>query len=105
MPGNVFHDYTYHGRVPASTCTSELKNQIDTIWTAFWSGWSGGISNPTAVLEQITYMLFIRRLDDAHPLEENKAANRPTSAGIEGRLPNGGHTLQIQRTVETGTAC
>ncbi|WP_249221221.1 type I restriction-modification system subunit M N-terminal domain-containing protein [Cupriavidus sp. KK10] len=57
------------------------------------------------MLEQITYLLFIRRLDDAHTLEENKAANRPTGAGIEGRLPNGGHTLRIQRRVETGTAC
>ncbi|KHK57286.1 DNA methyltransferase [Ralstonia sp. A12] len=51
--------------------TGELKNQIDAIWNAFWSG---GISNPMEVLEQITYLLFIRRLDDAHTLEESKAA-------------------------------
>lgn len=50
--------------------TGELRNQIDTIWNAFWSG---GISNPMEVLEQITYLLFIRRLDDAHTLEESKA--------------------------------
>ncbi len=50
--------------------TGEIKSQIDRIWDAFWSG---GISNPLEVIEQITYLLFIRRLDDLHTLEENKA--------------------------------
>ena len=50
--------------------TGELRSQIDAVWNAFWSG---GISNPMEVLEQITYLLFIRRLDDAHTLEESKA--------------------------------
>jgi type I restriction enzyme M protein len=50
--------------------TGAIKNQIDQIWDAFWSG---GISNPIEVIEQITYLLFIRRLDDLHTLEENKA--------------------------------
>ena len=51
--------------------TGELRSQIDRIWDAFWSG---GISNPLEVMEQITYLLFLRRLDDLHTLEENKAA-------------------------------
>src|SRR5207237_248775 len=51
--------------------TGEIRNQIDRIWDAFWSG---GISNPLEVIEQITYLLFIRRLDDLHTLEENKSA-------------------------------
>ena len=51
--------------------TGEIRNQIDRIWDAFWSG---GISNPLEVIEQITYLLFIRRLDDLYTLEENKAA-------------------------------
>jgi type I restriction enzyme M protein len=50
--------------------TGDIKNQIDRIWDSFWSG---GISNPLEVIEQITYLLFIRRLDDLHTLEENKA--------------------------------
>jgi type I restriction enzyme M protein len=50
--------------------TGELRSQVDAIWNAFWSG---GISNPMEVIEQITYLLFIRRLDDAHMLEEGKA--------------------------------
>src|SRR5437667_3553458 len=51
--------------------TGEIKNRIDRIWDAFWSG---GISNPLEVIEQITYLLFLRRLDDLHTLEENKSA-------------------------------
>ncbi len=50
--------------------TGELRSQIDAIWNSFWTG---GISNPLEVMEQITYLLFIRRLDDAHTLEESKA--------------------------------
>ena len=48
----------------------ELRSQIDRIWEAFWAG---GIANPLEVMEQITYLLFLRRLDDLHTLEENKA--------------------------------
>lgn len=50
--------------------TGELKSKIDVIWNAFWSG---GISNPMEVMEQLTYLLFLRRLDELHTLEENKA--------------------------------
>jgi type I restriction enzyme M protein len=50
--------------------TADIRNQIDRIWDAFWSG---GISNPLEVIEQITYLLFIKRLDDLHTLEENKS--------------------------------
>ena len=50
--------------------TGELKARIDRVWDAFWSG---GISNPLEVIEQITYLLFIRRLDDLQTLAEKKA--------------------------------
>ncbi len=50
--------------------TGEIRSQIDKIWDAFWSG---GISNPLEVIEQITYLLFLRRLDDLYTLAENKA--------------------------------
>lgn len=50
----------------------EIRNQVDQIWNAFWAG---GVSNPLSVIEQITYLLFIKRLDDLQTLEENKAAN------------------------------
>ena len=64
-----------------SVLTGELRNQVDAIWNAFWSG---GISNPLEVLEQITYLLFIRRLDELQTLEENKS-NR-TGKPIERRI-------------------
>jgi type I restriction enzyme M protein len=44
--------------------TGELKSKIDKIWDAFWSG---GISNPLEVIEQITYLLFTRRLERQIP--------------------------------------
>jgi type I restriction enzyme M protein len=50
--------------------TNDIRNQIDQIWNAFWSG---GISNPLEVIEQITYLLFIKRLDELQTLEELKA--------------------------------
>lgn len=61
--------------------TGELKSKIDNIWNAFWSG---GIANPLEVIEQITYLLFIRRLDDLQTLAEKKA-NR-TAQPIENPL-------------------
>lgn len=51
--------------------TGELKSQVDKIWESFWTG---GISNPLTVIEQFTYLLFIRRLDEIQLLEEKKAA-------------------------------
>ena len=50
--------------------TGELKSRVDKIWEAFWTG---GISNPLSVIEQFTYLLFIRRLDERQLLEEKKA--------------------------------
>ncbi len=64
-----------------SVLTGDLRNKVDGIWDAFWSG---GISNPLEVLEQLTYLLFIRRLDELQTLEENKA-NR-TGKPIERRI-------------------
>lgn len=51
--------------------TGELKSQVDKIWEAFWTG---GISNPLTVIEQFTYLLFLRRLDESQQLEEKKAS-------------------------------
>lgn len=50
--------------------TGELKQQVDKIWNAFWTG---GISNPLTVIEQFTYLLFIRRMDEEQQKEEKKA--------------------------------
>ncbi len=50
--------------------TGTIKAQIDQIWNAFWSG---GVSNPLSVIEQLTFLLFIKQLDDLQINEENKA--------------------------------
>lgn len=50
--------------------TGELKSQVDKIWNSFWEG---GLTNPMTVVEQFTYLLFIRRLDERQMLEEKKA--------------------------------
>ncbi len=52
--------------------TGEIKSRIDRIWDTMWSG---GISNPLSVIEQLTYLLFIKRLDELHTLKERKAAH------------------------------
>ena len=51
--------------------TGALKSKVDNIWNTMWSG---GISNPLSVIEQLTYLLFIKRLDELHTLKERKAA-------------------------------
>jgi type I restriction enzyme M protein len=48
---------------------SELKNKIQQLWNKFWSG---GISNPLTAIEQITYLLFMKRLDE---LDQKKQAD------------------------------
>ena len=41
--------------------TGEFKNKVDKIWEIFWTG---GVTNPLSVIEQFTYLLFIKGLDD-----------------------------------------
>jgi len=61
--------------------TGELRNQIDGIWNDFWSG---GLANPLQVIEQITYLIFIKRLDEMQELEERKATT--LGAPLERRI-------------------
>ncbi len=58
--------------------TGEVKNKVDKIWEIFWTG---GITNPLTVIEQFTYLLFIKGLDDRqNDLDQNAAI-----LGIESR--------------------
>lgn len=50
--------------------TGELRSKIDRIWETFWTG---GITNPLEVIEQFTYLLFIKDLDDNETVEESNA--------------------------------
>jgi type I restriction enzyme M protein len=84
--------------------TGALKAQVDAVWNAFWSG---GIANPVEVIEQITYLLFIRRLDELQALAENRAsitgaaiANPVFGDGMSepaGRIPRPLHDLRWSR--------
>ena len=51
--------------------TGEIKNRIDAIWDTFWTG---GITNSLTILEQMTYLFFMKMLDDAETKREANAA-------------------------------
>lgn len=55
--------------------TGELKNKVDAIWETLWTG---GITNPVTVLEQITYLMFMKLLDD----NQLKAEANATILGV-----------------------
>ncbi len=56
--------------------TGDFKNKVDRIWEMFWTG---GITNPLSVIEQFTYLLFIKNLDDRQTeLESNETVGIPT---------------------------
>ena len=50
--------------------TGELRTKVDKIWETFWTG---GITNPLEVIEQFTYLLFIKGLDDKETMHESDA--------------------------------
>ena len=45
----------------SSTITGDVKSRIDKIWDTLWAG---GITVPVTILEQLTYLFFIKLLDD-----------------------------------------
>ena len=51
--------------------TGQIKNQIDQIWDTFWTG---GITNSLTILEQMTYLFFMKMLDDSQLHKEELAA-------------------------------
>ena len=79
-----------------TTLTGEIRHQIDSIWNAFWSG---SIANSLEVIKEITYLLFMRRLEDVHSVEETKATvlKRPIEKRtfLEGDDPRGRPYIQF----------
>ena len=49
---------------------SQLKSLIDKLWQKLWEG---GIANPLTAIEQITYLIFMKRLDDLETKREKDA--------------------------------
>jgi type I restriction enzyme M protein len=62
----------------------ELKSKIDQLWNKFWSG---GISNPLTAIEQITYLLFMKRLDELDHKRQADAewTGEPYASKFEGQ--------------------
>lgn len=69
--------------------TGEIRNKVDKVWETLWTA---GISNPLTVIEQLTYLLFIKGLDDKQLRQEKKAERtgepikNPTFGPDEGHL-------------------
>lgn len=51
----------------------KLKSQIDALWNRFWSG---GITNPLTAIEQMSYLIFLKRLEDLENARTRKAARK-----------------------------
>src|SRR5688572_30105612 len=64
-----------------STLSTQLKSDIDKLWTEFWTG---GITNPLTVIEQISFLMFARLLDIMETTEERKAER--TKKPFKGRF-------------------
>ena len=49
--------------------TGEIRNKIDRMWEYFWTG---GLTNPVDVIEQLTYLIFMKRLDQEEQRKEKE---------------------------------
>jgi type I restriction enzyme M protein len=78
-----------------------IRGQIDKLRDALWSG---GVSNPLTGVEQLTYLLFIRRLDEIQSREEAKAQalGRPLARSIFPEGTDGLATPGFRKDPETG---
>ena len=60
--------------------TGEIKNKVDKMWEYFWTG---GLTNPVDVIEQLTYLIFMKRLDQE---EERKEREKNKIGSIFGNI-------------------
>ena len=76
--------------------TGELKNKIDGLWEIFWTG---GLTNPLDVIEQITYLMFIHDLDDSDNLRAKEAAmlGLPYKSVFADQVQIGDRTIEGQQ--------
>lgn len=72
--------------------TGELKSKIDNLWEIFWTG---GLTNPLDVIEQMTYLMFIHDLDDADNLhmKECEMLGLPYQSRFSGKITIGDRTI------------
>lgn len=71
----------------------EIKNKVDALWDSFAAG---GLTNPLEVIEQITYLMFIRELDEADNIQqkENMMLGLPYTSIFAGEKNIGGQTIE-----------
>jgi hypothetical protein len=81
--------------------TGELKNKVDGLWEIFWTG---GLTNPLDVIEQMTYLMFIRDLDDSDNvhMKESIMLGLPYKSIFEenvtiGDRKSSGESAQVER--------
>ena len=76
--------------------TGELKNKIDSLWEMFWTG---GLTNPLEVVEQMTYLMFIHDLDrtDNTKAKESAILGLPYKSIFAGTVEIGGRTIDAQQ--------
>jgi type I restriction enzyme M protein len=60
----------------------KLRSQVDALWDKFWTG---GLANPLDAIEQFSYLLFLKRLDDRENAAERQAKRR--GAAYEAKVP------------------
>ena len=74
-----------------------LKSLIDKLWNNFWSG---GISNPLTAIEQITYLIFMKRLDDLEAKRERDAefTGEKYISRFNGQFKVPGSTEEVKKT-------
>ena len=72
--------------------TGELRNKIDRLWEIFWTG---GITNPLDVVEQMTYLMFIHDLDETDNLRAKESAmlGLPHQSIFAGEVQAGDRTV------------
>ena len=73
--------------------TGELKNKIDSLWEIFWTG---GLTNPLDVIEQMTYLMFIKDLDDADNIHTKEATmlGLPHKSIFDGKIQIGSREIE-----------
>jgi len=82
----------------------KLRSQVDSLWDKFWTG---GLTNPLDAIEQFSYLLFLKRLDDRENAAERQAKRKGTPilqeefAGVVARVESlRGRMSEGERQVE-----
>lgn len=75
---------------------SSLKSQVDSLWNRFWSG---GISNPLTAIEQMSYLIFLKRLEDMDNARSATAKRRKQDfkSLFTGKMDIGGRKIEKEK--------